>query len=105
MKTFYTFALAMALAVVGHLLNGWFWLMGYELGIMPFIEHIGYVAPTIPYLMFVLLCATRSLLKSKPVANEALTFDNPKFWTRYLSAIATDFLALFILWILNLIIL
>lgn len=97
--------LAIVIAAINHLFNGWIWMMSYELGIMPFIEHLGYTTPTIPYLLFVLLCATRSLLRSKPVTNETLTFDNPKFWTRYFGVIGSDLLALFMLWILNLIIL
>ena len=43
-------------------LNGWFWMMGYELGIAPLINYLD-VAPAIPYLYFVLLALAWALIK------------------------------------------
>jgi hypothetical protein len=84
-------------------LNGWFYMKGYELGVVPLINHLG-VAPHIPYILFVLLAAAFSMVKSKTINNlkeEGMTPDNAVFWTKYVGIVGTDFMLLLILWAIN----
>lgn len=84
-------------------LNGWFYMKGYELGVVPLINHLG-VAPHIPYILFVLLAAAFSIIKSKTGNNfkeEGMTPDNAVFWSRYAEIVVTDFILLLILWAIN----
>lgn len=104
MKALGTFLIVILITVVSAFLNGWFWMMGYELGIAPMINYLG-VAPAIPYMFFVLFCLAWSLIKPK-----RLDYDNApkvteaKFWSKYLGVICTDLLILGILWVFNLLI-
>ena len=61
-----TFCIVILITVLSAFLNGWFWMMGYELGIAPLINYLG-VAPAIPYMFFVLLCLAWTLIKLKNV--------------------------------------
>ena len=104
MKALGTFFVVILITAVSAFLNGWFWMMGYELGIAPMINYLG-VAPAIPYMFFVLFCLAWSLIKPK-----RLDYDNApkvteaKFWSKYLGVICTDLLILGILWVFNLLI-
>lgn len=104
-----TFFIVILITVLSAFLNGWFWRMGYELGIAPLINYIG-EAPQIPYIFFVLLCLAWSLIKSKKVDYDNVTNDNAtkiteaKFWAKYFGVICTDFLILGVLWVFNLLI-
>lgn len=98
MKTILT---AVILTVINVFLNGWFWMMGYELGIAPLISYLD-VAPAIPYLYFVLLCLAWQLIKAKRTEDNAPKLNETKFWTRYFGVIITDFMILGILYIFNL---
>lgn len=101
MKTFGTFLFVIIFTVCNALLSGWFWMMGYELGIAPLINYLD-VAPAIPYLYFVLLCFAWSLIKGKRLDDNAPKVNEAKFWTRYIGVILTDFMILGILYIFNL---
>lgn len=102
MKALGTFLIVILITVVSAFLNGWFWMMGYELGIAPMINYLG-VAPAIPYMFFVLLCLAWNLIKSKSSYNNYYTnITEGKFWAKYLGVICTDFLLLGILWVFNL---
>jgi hypothetical protein len=102
MKTIGTFSLVIIITVCNALLNGWFWMMGYKLGITPLINYLD-VAPAIPYLYFVLLCLTWSLMKGKNLNyDDAPKVTEAKFWTRYIGVVLTDFMILGILYIFNL---
>lgn len=96
-----TFCIVILITVLSAFLNGWFWMMGYELGIAPLINYLG-VAPAIPYMLFVLLCLAWTLIKPKKVDNNEIKITEVKFWTKYLGVICTDFLLLGILWMFNL---
>jgi hypothetical protein len=97
-----TFCIVILITVLSAFLNGWFWMMGYELGIAPLINYLG-VAPAIPYMLFVLLCLAWSLIKSKNVEPDKETkITEVKFWTKYFGVIFTDILILGILWVFNL---
>ena len=96
-----TIAIVVILTVVNTLLNAWFWMMGYELGIAPLINYLD-VAPAIPYLYFVLLCLGWSLIKGKRLENDSPKVTEEKFWARYIGVILTDFMILGILYIFNL---
>lgn len=98
-----TFFIVILITVVSAFLNGWFWMMGYELGIAPLINHLG-VAPAIPYMFFVLLCLAWSLIKLKKVDDSGPKITEKKFWLRYFGVICTDFLILGILWVFNLLV-
>jgi hypothetical protein len=96
------FCIVILITVLSAFLNGWFWMMGYELGIAPLINHLG-VAPAIPYMFFVLLCLAWTLIKSKNVEPDKETkITEVKFWTKYFGVIFTDILILGILWVFNL---
>lgn len=82
-------------------LNGWFWMMGYELGIAPLINYLD-AAPAIPYLYFVLLCLAWSLIKGKRLEDNTPKVTEARFWSRYIGVVITDFLILGILYIFNL---
>lgn len=102
MKTLGTFFVVILITVVSAFLDGWFWMMGYELGIAPLINHIG-VAPAIPYMFFVMLCLAWNLIKSKSsYNNDSTDITEGKFWAKYLGVLCTDFLLLGILWVFNL---
>lgn len=96
-----TFLLVMVITVCNAFLNGWFWMMGYELGIAPVINYLD-TAPAIPYLYFVLLALTWALLREKNIEDNPPKVTETKFWARYLGIIITDLLILGILWIFNL---
>ena len=103
MAAFGTFFIVILLTVVNAFLNGWFWMMGYELGIAPLINHLG-VAPAIPYMYFVLLVLGWSLMKGKKVdTKDDSQVTEAKFWTKYLGVICTDLLILGILWVFNIV--
>jgi hypothetical protein len=79
-------------------------MMGYELGIAPLIDHIA-EAPSIPYIFFVLLCLTWSLIKSKKMDYDNGTkITEAKFWAKYFGVIFTNLLILGILWVFNLLV-
>ena len=100
-----TFFIVILITVVSAFLNGWFWMMGYELGITPLINYLG-TAPSIPYMFFVLLCLSYNLIKSKKLDSDIPTkITESKFWTKYFGVICTDLLILGVLWIFNLLIL
>ena len=101
MKIFGTFLLVSIITICNAFLNGWFWMIGYELGIAPLINYLD-VAPAIPYLYFVLLCLGWSLIKGKKLDDNAPKITEEKFWTRYIGVVLTDFLILGILYIFNL---
>lgn len=102
MKAIGTFFVVILITVGSAFLNGWLWMMGYELGIAPMINYLG-VAPAIPYMLFVLLCLAWNLIKSKSsYNNDSTNITEGKFWTKYLGVICTDFLLLGILWVFNL---
>ena len=102
MKALGTFLIVILITVVSAFLNGWFWMMGYELGIAPMINYLG-VAPAIPYMFFVLFCLAWSLIKPKRLDNDnAPKVAEAKFWSKYLGVICTDLLILGILWVFNL---
>lgn len=99
-----TFFIVILITVVSAFLNGWFWMMGYELGIAPLIDHIA-EAPSIPYILFVLLCLTWSLIKSKKADYDNETkITDVKFWAKYFGVIFTNLLILGILWVFNLLV-
>lgn len=102
MATVGTFFIVILLTIANAFLNGWFLMMGYELGIAPLINHIS-VAPEIPYVYFVLLILGWDLIKSKRTnTNDDVGVTDVKFWTKYLGIIVTDFLILGVLWVFNL---
>lgn len=101
MKAIGTFFVVILITVGSAFLNGWFWMMGYELGVAPMINYLG-VAPAIPYMLFVLLCLAWNLIKSKSSYNDSINIDEGKFWAKYFGVICTDFLLLGILWVFNL---
>ena len=102
MKALGTFLIVILITVVSAFLDGWFWMMGYELGVAPMINHIG-VAPAIPYMFFVMLCLAWNLIKSKSsYNNDSTDITEGKFWAKYLGVLCTDFLLLGILWVFNL---
>jgi hypothetical protein len=104
MKTIGTFFVVILITVLSAFLNGWFWMMGYELGIAPLINYLD-VAPSIPYMLFVLLCLAWSLIKSKKVDyDKATKITEAKFWAKYFGVIFTDLLILGILWVFNLLV-
>ena len=97
-----TFCIVILITVLSAFLNGWFWMMGYELGIAPLINYLG-VAPAIPYMFFVLLCLAWTLIKLKNVDyDNATKITEAKFWAKYFGVICTDLLILGILWVFNL---
>ena len=97
-----TFCIVILITVISAFLNGWFWMMGYELGIAPLINYLG-VAPSIPYMLFVLLCLAWALIKSKKVDDDKSTkITEAKFWTKYFGVLFTNLLILGILWVFNL---
>ena len=99
-----TFCIVILITVLSAFLNGWFWMMGYELGIAPLINFLG-VAPSIPYMFFVLLCLAWTLIKSKKADYDKTTkITEAKFWTKYFGVICTNFLILGILWVFNLLV-
>jgi hypothetical protein len=101
MKTIGTILVVILITVVSAFLNGWLWMMGYELGVAPMINHIG-VAPSIPYKFFVLLCLTWNLIKTKSsYNNDSTNITEGKFWAKYFGVICTNFLLLGILWVFN----
>ena len=96
------FCIVILITVLSAFLNGWFWMMGYELGIAPLINYLG-EAPAIPYMFFVLLCLGWSLIKSKSTnSNETGGVTEGKFWLKYFGIICTDLIILGILWVVNL---
>ena len=102
MKAIGTIFVVILITVGSAFLNGWFWMMGYELGVAPMINYLG-VAPAIPYMFFVLLCLAWNLIKSKSsYNNDSTKITEVKFWAKYLGVICTDFLLLGILWVFNL---
>lgn len=102
MKAIGTIFVVILITVGSAFLNGWFWMMGYELGVAPMINYLG-VAPAIPYMLFVLLCLAWNLIKSKSsYNNDSTNITEVKFWAKYLGVICTDFLLLGILWVFNL---
>ena len=104
MKAIGTFFVVILITVLSAFLNGWFWMMGYELGIAPLINHLG-VAPEIPYVYFVLLCLCWSLIKAKTLDyDNATKVTEPKFYAKYLGVVCTDLLILGILWVFNLLV-
>jgi hypothetical protein len=104
MKSLGTFLIVILLTIANTFLNGWFWMMGYELGIAPLINYLS-EAPTIPYMFFVLLCLGCSLIKSKSTnSNETGGVTEGKFWLKYFGIICTDLIILGILWIVNLLV-
>lgn len=104
MKTIGTIFVVILITVLSAFLNGWFWMMGYELGIAPLINYLS-VAPSIPYILFVLLCLAWNLIKSKKVDyDKATKITEAKFWAKYFGVIFTDLLILGILWVFNLLV-
>lgn len=102
MKTIGTIFVVILITVVSAFLDGWFWMMGYELGVAPMINYIS-VAPAIPYMFFVLLCLAWSLIKSKSsYNNDSTNITEVKLWAKYFGVICTDFILLGILWMFNL---
>ena len=100
-----TFFIVILITVVSAFLNGWFWMMGYELGIAPLINHLG-TAPSIPYMFFVLLYLSCSLINSKKLDSDISTkITEAKFWAKYFGVIYTNLFILGILWVFNLLIL
>ncbi len=93
--------LVLVITVCNAFLNGWFWMMGYELGIAPLINYLD-VAPAVPYLYFVLLALTWALIKGKGLENDPPKVTEAKFWARYIGVVLTDFIILGILYIFNL---
>ena len=107
MKAIGTFFVVILITVLSAFLNGWFWMMGYELGIAPLINYLGYLgeAPTIPYMFFVLLCLGWSLIKSKNTnSDDTGGVTEGKFWLKYFGVICTDLIILGILWVVNLLV-
>ena len=99
-----TFCIVILITVLSAFLNGWFWMMGYELGITPLINYLG-VAPAIPYMLFVLLCLAWTLIKSKKADyDNATKITDAKFWAKYFGVICTNLLILGILWVFNLLV-
>ena len=104
MKAIGTFFVVILITVLSAFLNGWFWMMGYELGIAPLINYLG-VAPEIPYVYFVLLCLGWSLIKAKKLDyDNATKVTELKFYAKYLGVVCTDLLILGILWVFNLLV-
>ena len=104
MKTIGTFFVVILITVLSAFLNGWFWMMGYELGITPLINYLS-EAPTIPYMFFVLLCLGCNLIKSKSTnSNETGGITEGKFWLKYFGVVCTDLIILGILWVVNLLV-
>lgn len=102
MKTIGTFFVVILITVSSAFLDGWFWMMGYELGVAPMINYLC-VAPAIPYMFFVLLCLAWNLIKAKgSYDNDSTNINEVKFWAKYLGVLCTDFLLLGILWVFNL---
>jgi hypothetical protein len=104
MKLIKTITLVLLLTVCNIFLNGWIWSLAYELGVVPFLSQFVNM-PDIPYLMFVLLVATWSVVKSKNTDKDAPAFDTPAFWTKYIGIIITELLGIGILYLFNVIIL
>lgn len=104
MKTIGTFFAVILITVLSAFLKGWFWMMGYELGISPLIDYLG-KAPTIPYMFFVLLCLGWNLIKSQSTnSDETGGVTEGKFWLKYFGVICTDLIILGILWVVNLLV-
>ena len=104
MKAIGTFFVVILITVLSAFLNGWFWMMGYELGIAPLINYLG-EAPAIPYMFFVLLCLGWNLIKSKNTnSDETGGVTEGKFWLKYFGVICTDLIILGILWVVNLLV-
>ena len=102
MKAIGTFLIVICITMANAFLNGYFWMWGYELGMVPLINHLTGDSPTIPYVYFVLLSLGWSLLKNKKVDNnEATSVLTDKFWSRYFGVICTNFVVLGILYLLN----
>ena len=102
MKAIGTIFIVILLMIVNAFLNGWVFMMGYELGVVPLINYLG-VAPAIPYVYFVLLALAWSLWKPKRVDDESNTkVTELKFWTKYIGVVCTDLLIVGILWVFNL---
>lgn len=79
---------------------GWFWMMVYNLGITPFINQFS-KAPQIPYILFVLLFISFTLIKSKSQDENKYKLNDIKLWARYIGGIFTNILILGMLYILN----
>lgn len=104
MKAIGTFFVVILITAISAFLNGWFWMMGYELGIAPLINHLG-EAPTIPYMVFVLLCLSWNLIKPKNTnSDETGGVTEGRFWLKYFGVICTDLIILGILWVVNLLV-
>lgn len=101
MKTFGTFLSVIFITACNALLNSWFLMMGYKLGIAPLINYLD-AAPAIPYKYFLLLTFAWMLIKPKKIEDTTPTVTEAKFWTRYIGVVLTDFMILGILYIFNL---
>lgn len=96
-----TILIVIIITVVNALLNAWFMMIGYELGIAPIINYLD-VAPAIPYMYFLLLTFAWMLIRPKNIDDNTSKVTEAKFWSRYFGVIITDFLILGILYIFNL---
>lgn len=104
MKTFKIFIMVIVLTIGNWFFNGWLWSMAYKLGIIPFFSQFTNM-PDIPYMMFVLLAATWSLIRMKSTGDkDGPQINTPEFVAKYIGIIVTDFMLLGALWVLNMII-
>lgn len=99
MTTLVTFFIVFSITIFSSFLTGWFWMMGYELGIAPLINYLG-VAPEIPYIYFVLICMVVSLIRAK--SPDKQTSLNTEFALNFLGVILGNLFILGILWLTNL---
>lgn len=105
MKLLKTITLVLLLTIGNGFFNGWVWSLAYKLGFAPFFSQFVNM-PDIPYLMFVLLTTTWSLVRFKTTGDsDGPLVDTPVFWAKYLGIIFTDLLGIGILYLFNLMIL
>lgn len=105
MKTFKQLVLVLLVTMGNCFFNGWIWSLAYELGFKPFLSQFAN-APDIPYLMFVLLTATWSLVRYKSTGDkDAPVISSPEFWAKYIGIVVTDFIEIGILYLFNMMIL
>lgn len=105
MKLFKAITLLLLLTISNSFFNGWVWSSAYKLGVIPFFSQFVNM-PDIPYLMFVLLTTTWSLVRFKNTSDkDGPSIDTPAFWGKYIGIIVTDLFGIGILYLFNLMIL
>lgn len=93
------------LIFIGAVFSGWVYSAVYDFAITPLLSCLDVTAPSIPFMIFVLLSLGISACTCKASAEkESYTIKDVQFWSKWLGGIVTKLLTVAMLWITYLIV-